>query len=169
MRKLDGRTVGEIRAMARADAARVLSSYWDGVFPVNPVALARAAGASVFVAELGEDTYGMLVGDAAGQNIYVDRDQPPSRRRFTVAHELGHMVSHIDEPLPEGMAFVDARSEAGRGTAPEVYANEFAGNVLMPADEVRACVAQGMDTIAMAAYFGVSLSAMSYRREVLGE
>ena len=75
MRKFDGRTVGEVRAMARADAARVLSSYWDGVFPVNPVALARAAGASVFVAELGEDTYGMLVGDAAGQNIYVDRDQ----------------------------------------------------------------------------------------------
>ena len=67
------------------------------------------------------------------------------------------------------MALVNARSEAGRGTAPEVYANELAGNVLMPADEVRACTAQGMDTIAMAAYFGVSLSAMSYRREVLGE
>ena len=86
-----------------------------------------------------------------------------------MAHELGHMISHIDEPLPEGTALVDARSEAGRGTAPEVYANELAGNVLMPADEVRACTAQGMDTIAMAAYFGVSLSAMSYRREVLGE
>lgn len=114
MRRLDGRTVGEVRAMARADAARVLSSYWDGVFPVNPVALARAAGASVFVAELGEDTYGMLVGDAAGQNIYVDRDQPPSRRRFTVAHELGHLVCYIDEPLPEGMMFVDARSDTGR-------------------------------------------------------
>ena len=67
------------------------------------------------------------------------------------------------------MALVNARSEAGRGTAPEVYANELAGNVLMPADEVRACTAQGMDTIAMAAYFGVSLSAMSYRRKVLGE
>ena len=135
---------------------------------VNPVALARAAGASVFVAELGEDTYGMLVGDAAGQNIYVDRDQPPSRRRFIVAYELGHMVSHIDEPLPEGTAFVDARSEAGRGTAPEVYANEFAGNLLMPAPEVRRLGNEGEDTIAMAAYFGVSVSAMGYRRQVLG-
>lgn len=49
------------------------------------------------------------------------------------------------------MALVNARPEAGRGTAPEVYANELAGNVLMPAKEVRACIAQGMDTITMTA------------------
>lgn len=45
---------------------------------------------------------------------HVNHDQPGPRQRFTVAHELGHLVCHIDEPLPEGMMFVDARSDTGR-------------------------------------------------------
>ena len=49
------------------------------------------------------------------------------------------------------MALVDARSEASRGTAPEVYANELAGNVLMPAAKDRTRTAQDMDTITMTA------------------
>jgi len=64
--------------------------------------------------------------------------------------------------------FVDLRSDRGQGTASEIYANEFAGNLLMPAPEVRRLGNEGEDTIAMAAYFGVSVSAMGYRRQVLG-
>ena len=64
--------------------------------------------------------------------------------------------------------FVDLRSDRGRGTASEIYANEFAGNLLMPAPEVRRLGNEGEDIISMVAYFGVSVSAMGYRRQVLG-
>lgn len=161
----EGMTVGQIRAEARKGAKRTLDDHWDGLFPVNPVPIARALGASVFLAELGDDEYGRLESDPAGANIYIDRDQPLTRRTFTLAHEIGHLVSHADEP---DAVFVDLRSDRGRGTASEIYANEFAGNLLMPAPEVRRLGNEGEDTISMAAYFGVSVSAMGYRRQVLG-
>ena len=130
----EGMTVGQIRAEARKGAKRTRDDYWDGLFPVNPVPIARALGASVFLAELGDDEYGRLESDPAGANIYIDRDQPLTRRTFTLAHEIGHLVSHADEP---DAVFVDLRSDRGQGTASEIYANEFAGNLLMPAPEVR--------------------------------
>ena len=89
----EGMTVGQIRAEARKGAKRTLDDYWDGLFPVNPVPIARALGASVFLAELGDDEYGRLESDPAGANIYIDRDQPLTRRTFTLAHEIGHLVS----------------------------------------------------------------------------
>lgn len=158
-----GKTVGEIRAMARTDAAETLSTYWDGMFPVNAVAIARALGASVFYAELGDDVYGMLESDAAGPNIYIDRDQPAKRMAFTCAHEIGHLVSHDGD-----VEFVDARSDSGRGTASEVYANEFAANLLMPESHVRSLFGSGKSVFAMSDFFGVSVTAMTYRLSVLG-
>lgn len=157
-----GKTVGEIRKMARNDASQTLSTYWDGEFPVNVISIARALGASVFLAELGDDVYGMLQSDAAGPNIYIDRDQPEKRMTFTCAHEIGHLISHDGDT-----EFVDARSDSGRGTASEIYANEFAANLLMPEARVRELHEAGASTFAMSDFFGVSLPAMSYRLEVL--
>ncbi|WP_210579205.1 ImmA/IrrE family metallo-endopeptidase [Actinomyces succiniciruminis] len=158
-------TVGEIRRQAAKDADEILTKYWDGSFPVNPVPIARDLGASVFLAQLGDDEYGRLESDSAGPNIYIDRDQPAKRKVFTCAHEIGHLVSHADEPEA---VFVDKRSDEGRGTASEIYANEFAGNLLMPPDEVRELHTFGEDAASMADHFGVSLQAMSYRLRVLG-
>lgn len=161
----DGMTVGQIRRQAREDAERTLKDCWDGTHPINPVPIARSLGASVFLAELGEEEYGRLESDGAGANIYIDRDQPLSRRNFTCAHEIGHLVSHRDEP---SAVFVDLRSDAGRGTASEIYANEFAGCLLMPERIVRKFVSAGLDDWEMAEALGVSLSAIGYRKKRLG-
>lgn len=165
MSALEGKTVGQLRAMARKAAGITLDRYWDGALPVDVVRIARDLGASVFTAQLGDDTFGMLQSDSAGANIYIDVDQPLVRKRFTCAHEVGHLVSHADEP---GARFVDKRSDAGRGTASEIYANEFAGNLLMPEPRVREMHDGGASPIDMAARFGVSLQAMTYRMKVLG-
>jgi len=163
-------SVADIRARARRDAQAVLDLHWAGKpMPVDPVVIARDLGLSVFSAELGDDVFGMLVGTSAGADMFLDRHQAPARFRFTCAHEIGHYVDHASAVNPEEHeTYVDRRSDDERGKPAEIYANEFAGSLLMPANEMRACVASGMSDLEMAAHFDVSLQALRYRRELLG-
>lgn len=52
--------------------------------------------------------------------IFLNRDQPADRMRFSLAHELGHLVMHRT-PTPKM----------------EVQANQFASALLMPAEDIR--------------------------------
>lgn len=165
---LRGLTVREIRARARRDASDVLANQWaPETLPVDPVAVARSLGLSVFSAQLDDDVFGMLIGGEAGADIYLDKDQPWARFRFSCAHEIGHYVLRADE-VAQGASFVDRRSDDARGTADEVYANEFAGSLLMPESALRAAVHERQDDFALMRHFGVSLDALKYRRHVLG-
>lgn len=163
-------TVGQIRARARSNAEEILDQYWDGNLPVDPVALARMAGTSVFTAQLGDDVFGMIIGSGDSADIYLDQDQGMPRMRFTCAHELGHYVDHSmrGDTLVSSKGYVDKRSEEGRGTAPEIYANEFAASLLMPERNVQQDVKRGKSIAQMANTFQVSLSAMSWRLKHLG-
>jgi hypothetical protein len=127
--------------------------------------VARSLGVDVFTAQLGTDTFGMLVGDAGRATIYLDQDQAPARMRITCAQEVGHYIDRGNELL-DGMAFVGRRSDEGRGTADEIYANEFSTSLLMPDSELRTAVGR-MNGISTAAYFGVSLDALRYRRKLM--
>lgn len=89
--------------------------------------------------------------------LAVNKEHPLGRRRFTIAHELGHIVMH----------HIPIRVEL-RSDIKEKEANAFAADLLMPADEVRHCMLQGMTVSDMASYFGVSVSAMSVRLDMLG-
>lgn len=163
-------TVDQIRSKARADASAALAVYWDEQMPVDPVAIARRAGLSVFDAQLGEDTWGMIIGNGDGSaDIYLDLDQGNTKRRFSCAHELGHYFDRMaDLSIEAGTGFEDKRSEEGRGTADEVYANEFAASLLMPETRFRALAGGGVPTVAIAAEFGVSPASAAYRRRLLG-
>lgn len=163
-----GATIAQIRTAARRDAATVLRDYWAGDGKVDPVMLARRMGLSVFDAQLGDDTWGMIIGASGGSaDIYLDVDQPPVRYRFSCAHELGHYVDNRGTLSP-GEGFEDRRSEEGRGTAREVYANEFAGSLLMPEGAFRELAQSGAANPDIAREFGVSLAAVEYRRNLLG-
>lgn len=163
-------TVGQIRERARRDASGVLGAFWDGNLPIDPVSMARAAGTSVFTAQLGNDVYGMIVGSGSSADIYVDVDQPPARFRFTTAHELGHYIDHTvrGESLGEAAGYVDQRSENGRGQPAEIYANEFAASLLMPEQKVGELTKQKKTIFEMAKSFEVSVSAMAWRLHRLG-
>lgn len=159
--------VSEIRTKAREAAKLVLDTYWaDGLIPVEPITIARSMGLSVLSAQLGNDIFGMLVGSDGSADIYLDVDQPVNRMRFTCAHELGHFIDRSDE-LNKGEAFVDRRSDDGRGDAAEIFANEFAGSLLMPAAAVARRVAVGSADLLAARDFGVSLAAYRYRKQLL--
>ena len=56
--------------------------------------------------------------------IWLDLKDSLQRRRFTIAHEIGHLMLH-----PLGVAY---RDMAFDGTPEEKQANAFAANLLMP-------------------------------------
>ena len=110
-----------------------------------------------------------------------ETNQPPARRRSCQPRPARTQTTLHRGPRTRAPGLPHRRAAArghdvrrrplrhGQGTAPKIYANEFAGNALTPADEARARVDRGMNTIAMSTLFGVSLTAMSCRREALGE
>lgn len=90
--------------------------------------------------------------------IWVRASDHPVRKRFTIAHELGHLLLH--DP---GVAF---RDDTFTGNWKEVQANRFAAGLLMPLDLVRDHYSRGLyrpaaRTVARA--FMVSEAAMRYR------
>jgi len=145
---------------AARDAAAILRRHWAGRgFPVDPVAIARDLGLGVLVGQLGPNVSGMLIKEQDEDPVvYVDVDDAPRRQRFTVAHEIGHYVERSSAPT---MSYVDRRG--GPFTLREFYANEFAGHLLMPADEVLRLQSQGWTDFELSEYFGVSPDAMGTR------
>ena len=158
-------TYGEARQIARDLAKDTLENYWPtGSYPVDPVEIARHAGIEVYTSQLGTDTWGMLVGGDNNVTMYLDKDQPLNRMRFSAAHELGHYMTHTtsDERLADYVKAIPV------GNLFEVIANEFAGSLLMPESELRRMTKAGESNISIANTFRVSVDAVAYRRKILG-
>ncbi|MEJ5915338.1 ImmA/IrrE family metallo-endopeptidase [Pseudokineococcus sp. 1T1Z-3] len=148
------------------DAKATLATYWTSAsLPVDPVKIARDMGVRVVLAQLGEDISGMIVKRPdEDATIYVDVDDSPKRQRFTVAHELGHYVERADDRGQ--LSYVDRRG--GPWSLRELYANEFAGHLLMPADAFTRQWAEQRSLVSVANHFGVSQDAAEVRRRRLG-
>ena len=90
---------------------------------------------------------GFLFANSSSGYIFVRREDPLERRRFTAAHELGHHRLHLAPelarrgPIDPGMVAVDADvSESGDAAtlaAMERQANRFAAELLMPEQACR--------------------------------
>src|SRR5215211_1610572 len=105
---------------------------------------------------------GMLL--PAERRILVRSDEPEPRRRFTIAHELGHWICQC---LEGEMKPVYCRAEE-IGVDPEAKAlereaNIFAANLLMPESSLRE-----VEQDEASALFGVSDEAMAWRLFNLG-
>ena len=127
--------------------------------------VAQAHGAEVSYASLEPGQSGMII-KYAGSNprIYISDLDSPQRQLFTLAHELGHLIERRDIARDDEYGFVDHRDE-GTTNLHEFYANEFAGELLMPAEPFLD-VANGESIEAAARQFNVSLPAAQerYRR-----
>lgn len=102
--------------------------------PVPVEQMARAAGCKIMPAKL-RDVSGVLVRSAEGATIGYNSDHSPTRKRFTIAHELGHFLLHQGQGVTYDHDFrVSLRSdESSEGTnIEEIEANFFAASILMP-------------------------------------
>jgi Zn-dependent peptidase ImmA (M78 family) len=139
------------------------------VIPVDPVRIARALGVDVFEAELDSSVSGAIVKQTnRDPTILMNQRDHPNRQRFTAAHELGHYVLHQNDP--EEYEYVDYRDEdASTGSKEEeVFANQFAAHLLMPADVVTKRYRGGATPVELAYEFRVSQEAMVNHLKNLG-
>lgn len=95
-----------------------------------------------FRAEDGKKISGLI--KMSGKNgkpvIAINSKEPPQRKRFTLAHEIGHFILHSNEQMHidedfEFTAFRDSSSSIATNLK-EIQANQFAAELLMPSNEV---------------------------------
>jgi len=126
-------TSGTSQARGRDLAANVRTVLGLGVGPISdlPELLEQLTGVDVGSTPMPEGVSGVCATDPARQTslVLVDSNEVADRQRFTLAHELGHL-------LFSGRAHVDAVD--GRRSPLEVRCDEFARNLLIPADGVTA-------------------------------
>ncbi|MGW2280217.1 ImmA/IrrE family metallo-endopeptidase [Streptomyces sp. NPDC001770] len=151
----------ELSALTTAkDAARQVRKAWE--LPAGPIVdmieAAETAGALVAVRNLGSNLL-----DAVSQwdgidapLLLVNSYAPGDRCRFSVAHELGHLVMH---------------AEPGAGAQQEKQADAFASELLMPAADIRGAFSGGVDLLKLMELkrtWRVSMSALLRRALDLG-
>jgi Zn-dependent peptidase ImmA (M78 family) len=160
----------EIKKEACRDANKLLDEVWRDGIPVDPVVVARLAGLRVLEdASLDSNILGALIKEPQEEPvIMLNANDPPNRRRFTCAHEIGHFVRRgaTSEPYTT-IDFRNASSTKGEDDE-EIYANEFAACLLMPDEDVKRLVKEGLGDLEMSIRFGVSREAMNFRLKNLG-
>ena len=173
------------------DRAREMLEKTDALSqPVDLRRILDALELELRISPMSEAYSGFLAVDK--RMIVVNERHPEVRRRFTVAHEIGHYDLHRGDRDPADM-FVDRTDYFRDDSKQEVYfrrhrldpidyrmeveANAYAAGLLMPkkllgpyleqnADKIDLTEARGVQTVADA--FRVSRVAMGYRLRNLG-
>lgn len=147
--------------------------------PVMVEDIAKAKGASVVPYELGDEVSGVLVVEEDRGTIGYNVTHPKNRQRFTIAHELGHFILHVNKGKSNEM-FVDKdfiikwrykKVYTATEFKQEQEANAFAAALLMPRDFLLTEMSKdkyiGFTETklidALAKVFDVSALAMTYR------
>lgn len=140
--------------------------------PVDVEAIAIGCGAQVVFEKFNNEISGLLLRKDSSKIIAVEETQPKTRQRFTIAHELGHLLLHEGEELHIDTKFrMNLRSPLSSTAVDveEIEANAFASGLLMPLPLIIPHIDQDFDIeneeiIAdMAELFQVSAQAMTYR------
>ena len=146
--------------------------------PVDPSSVARKLGASV-VPQRDDtgDRSGLVARRGTEVIIGVNSAHSDVRQRFTVAHEIGHMLLHADEALiidGAGYSLIGERKE-GESSPREIEANAFAAALLMPSQWIAEALREKKIDLSddsalsvLAKRFRVSQQAMMFRLVNLG-
>ncbi|WP_329051192.1 ImmA/IrrE family metallo-endopeptidase [Amycolatopsis sp. NBC_01488] len=114
---------------------------------------------------LGENS-GLTMDKPGGElRIFINENEPYTRQRFSVLHELKHALDFYDHPVLYAKL---GRDEQNRSELIEAIANDFAAHVLMPTELVKRAWFDMQDTALAASAFNVSYEAMQTRLEKLG-
>lgn len=140
--------------------------------PVDPLKVAHALKIRVHNAKFSEeDKSGAITKRDGNIAIYLNYDDAPARKRFTIAHEIGHLVLHMQ--AADDYEIVDTEDNFRSNTISndewtnerrmEWEANAFAAALLMDEELVRNEWEQIKDIGMLAWKFQVSEGAMAIR------
>ncbi|HVG07207.1 MAG TPA: ImmA/IrrE family metallo-endopeptidase [Thermoanaerobaculia bacterium] len=125
-------------AKAARAAKRLIAEYEISKPPVDVERLAKREGLRVVEEKLESEISGMLYLEGGSALILINQDDAPVRKRFSIAHELGHYKLHSSSSsvfVDRRVRFRDASSSQGT-IKEEIEANNFAAELLMPEDFV---------------------------------
>lgn len=107
--------------------------------PIEIIALCKNMGFKVYNQEMPDIFCGYIAIDGELKDtfgtdriIVTNADESPKRRRFTVAHELGHYLFNFDPA--KSISFYNAFEQDGETSPDENTCNRFAAELLMPKD-----------------------------------
>lgn len=132
---------------------------------VDVVHVANLLGYSVFQADLGASIAGMVEKNAQEAKIYINKNELPERQRFTIAHEIGHILLH--HKGGQDIEFTDYRNN-DRYDQKEFEADNFAAALLMPRDRSLEVWNNTQDVDNFARFMKVSRKAAAIRLINLG-
>jgi Zn-dependent peptidase ImmA (M78 family) len=162
------------RRQIRSLTKQLLQEHQMVTPPINVAELARRLGVLVQLKQAEEELSGFLLRDIDGHKalIGVNSEHHLNRQRFTIAHELGHLLLHEGEPIHVDRGLkINLRNEAAsQGTLlEEKEANLFAAELLMPSHFIRKDLQEKtsldleQDIQTLADSYQVSTQAMMYR------
>jgi Zn-dependent peptidase ImmA (M78 family) len=172
--------------MSAARAARQAEALVESLRitkpPVDVKRVASHLGLRIVEDDLGADISGALVSNPQGSVVLVQASHHDNRKRFTIAHEIGHHALrhqfeegghvHVDKGN-----YISLRGRrASEGVDPkEIEANWFAASLLMPSSLIAESVAKlevsalhDQHVEELAREFEVSEQAMTIRLSNLG-
>lgn len=145
----------------------VIGSHQDSA-PIDVEAIAADLGAQIVRKDdLPDDVSGKVerIGDDQFR-ITVNAKHSPQRQRFTIAHEIAHIVMHTDL-IGDGIVD-DGLYRSPLGGIVERQANVYAATILMPAPLVRAAWRDGVkDFAGMSRLFDISTEVARIRMKEL--
>jgi Zn-dependent peptidase ImmA (M78 family) len=137
--------------------------------PVHVMRIAETLGARIRPEILENGISGGLYRHADGPVIGVNAQHHPNRQRFTIAHEIGHLVLHESEDYFVDRVFRRDTNSSAAVDQVEIEANKFAACLLMPKSFVKAAIADYEEPLRsenveeLARSFQVSQQAMTLR------
>lgn len=153
-------SIGAIRELAN----QILEdSGYSGIFPIRIDKIIEKQGYCLkgINKEDAPTNFSGLV-DHNKKLVVINNSHSSGRKRFTAAHELGHIILHPRENE------IDYRISFSDSSPKEVAANHFAAEILMPYDEfIKIYNEFGGNISLVADYFGVSAGAATIRAENL--
>lgn len=159
--------------MRRFSEELALVNEFTREVPVNVELLAKSLGIEVIHSSMSDEVSGMI--EHVGDNRYrivVNDNHPATRKRFTIAHELGHYFRHrhlIGDGISDDKLYRSSELGAYRNTAigrrQETEANQFAATILMPKSALEQFVSESgiNDPAVIAKKIGVSKQAYCIR------
>jgi Zn-dependent peptidase ImmA (M78 family)/DNA-binding XRE family transcriptional regulator len=125
----------DIREKRPGVAAEIILNLTDtSEPPINPNHVAKSLNVPVFNWDFPDEVSGIYVVEEDASSIGVNQSHPSVRQRFTIAHELGHLLYHKEDSL--FVDFLDTEmaqySYNDEQREQETKANQFAADLLMP-------------------------------------
>lgn len=148
--------------IARDSVWRLLIDLGISELPINTVKVCAELGIKLHYYEPTDESDGMSLFIDGKPHIYVSSEVSPERRRFTIAHELGHIIlGHVGK-------YELVNREPSPGDNPiEQAANVFASRLLAPACVLWGCNVWTAEQIQKLCQ--ISRTAAEYRMQRLNE